>query len=73
MSLPIRSRKKVKADRATEQGVAGHAAAMSALGKAAGYRTYGDYTTGATPSKGKAPYQATFNRDNNPNSVKKVK
>lgn len=35
MGLPIRSRKQVKADRATEQGVAGHEAAMRALaGKA---------------------------------------
>ena len=73
MGLPIRSRKQVKADRATEQGVAGHQAAMSALGKAAGYRSFGDYTTGNTYSKGKAPYQATFNRTNNPNSVKKVR
>ena len=31
MSLPIRSRKKVKADRATEQGIAGHEAAMRAI------------------------------------------
>ena len=73
MKLPIRNRKQVKADRATEQGIAGHQVAMKALGNAAGYRTYGDYTTVDTPSKGKAPYQATFNRDNNPNSVKKVK
>ena len=33
MSIPIRNRKKVKADRATEQGIAGHQAAMKALGK----------------------------------------
>lgn len=32
----VRKRKQVKADRATEMGVAGHQAAMAALGKAAG-------------------------------------
>ena len=32
----VRARKAVKADRATEQGIAGHQAAMAALGKAAG-------------------------------------
>ena len=33
----IRNRKQVKADRATEQGIAGHQAAMKALGSAAGW------------------------------------
>jgi hypothetical protein len=32
----VRARKSVKADRATEQGIAGHQAAMKALGHAAG-------------------------------------
>lgn len=32
----VRARKAVKADRATEQGIAGHQAAMKALGHAAG-------------------------------------
>ena len=34
MNLPIRNRKKVVAARATEQGIAGHQAAMDAIGKA---------------------------------------
>lgn len=32
----VRARKAVKADRATERGIAGHQAAMKALGRAAG-------------------------------------
>ena len=33
----VRDRKQVKADRATEQGIAGHQAAMKALGTQMGY------------------------------------
>jgi len=36
MNRPIRNRKKVVAARATEQGIAGHQAALAALGSAAG-------------------------------------
>jgi len=35
----VRKRQAVKADRATEQGIAGHKAAMKALGDYAGYVT----------------------------------
>ena len=42
MNLPIRNRKKVVAARATEQGVAGHQAAMKALGSAAGWHKQDD-------------------------------
>ncbi len=33
----VRARKAIKASRATEQGIAGHQAAMNALGNAAGW------------------------------------
>lgn len=44
----VRARKAVKADRAMEQGIAGHQAAMKALGTAAGgwKRTADDPNTG---------------------------
>ena len=38
----VRKRKSVKADRATELGIAGHQAAMEAAGKAAGWHKQDD-------------------------------
>jgi hypothetical protein len=46
----VRNRKAVKADRSTEQGIAGHQAAMKALGFAAG-------GWGNEPEKFSYPYQ----------------
>jgi hypothetical protein len=50
----IRDRKTVKADRATEQGIAGHQAASKALGNAAGWGRMNLFGTEMAISK-KAP------------------
>jgi hypothetical protein len=60
MIRPIRNRKKVVAARATERGIAGHKAAMAALGNASGWERYEeDHPAGPMAGK-KAP--ATNNR-----------
>lgn len=65
MNLPIRNRKKVVAARATEQGIAGHQAAMKALGNAADWDRMSLFRTEMAQSTRTgsildAPYTKTF-------------
>jgi hypothetical protein len=61
----VRARKAVKADRSTEQGIAGHQAAMKALGTAAGWKSE-NYVTDIQPNDG------TFQTSRMAHSSKKI-
>jgi hypothetical protein len=59
----VRARKAVKADRATELGIAGHQAASKALGNAAGWGRMNLFGTEMATSNGfisNAPYKQAF-------------
>jgi len=61
MIRPIRNRKKVVAARATERGIAGHQAAMKALGKSSGWGKMDLFGTEMAISN-KSPLDAPYTR-----------